>query len=71
MKEICCASIAGVAFIATAFNAFSAAPNFAGEYADKKFLNGQAVFQMSLEQSRNTISVFFSAVYNDGHRRRA
>ena len=41
------------------------APNFAGEYADKKFLNGQAVFQMSL--SGNTVSVFFSAVYNDGH----
>jgi hypothetical protein len=43
------------------------APNFVGEYADKKFLNGQAVFQMSLEQSGNTISVWFSAGYNDGH----
>jgi hypothetical protein len=43
------------------------APNFVGEYADKKFLNGQAVFQMSLEQSGNTVSVWFSAGYNDGH----
>jgi hypothetical protein len=43
------------------------ASNFAGEYADKKFLNGQAVFQMSLEQSGNTVSVWFSAGYNDGH----
>jgi hypothetical protein len=43
------------------------APNFAGEYADKSFLNGQAVFQMSLEQSGNTVSVWFSAGYNDGH----
>jgi hypothetical protein len=43
------------------------APNFAGEYADKKFLNGQAVFQMSLEQSGSTVSVWLSAVYNDGH----
>jgi hypothetical protein len=43
------------------------APNFAGEYADKKFLNGQAVFQMSLEQEGNALSVFFTAVYHDAH----
>src|SRR5947209_14138941 len=42
-------------------------PNFAGEYADKKFLNGQGVFQLSLEQTGNNVSVFFSAGYNDGH----
>ena len=42
-------------------------PNVAGEYADKNFLNGQGVFQMSLEQSGNTVSVWFSAAYNDGH----
>ena len=42
-------------------------PNFAGEYADRNFLNGQATFQMSLEQSGNTVSVWFSAGYNDGH----
>src|SRR5438270_14050594 len=41
--------------------------NFAGEYADKNFLSGQATFQMSLEQSGNTLSVWFSAGYNDGH----
>jgi hypothetical protein len=40
--------------------------NFAGEYADRKFLGGQAVFQMSLEQSGSTVSVWFSAGYNDG-----
>ena len=43
------------------------AQNFAGEYADRNFLNGQATFQMSLEQSGNTVSVWFSAGYNDGH----
>jgi len=43
------------------------AQNFAGEYADRKFLNGRAVFQMSLEQSDNALSVWFSAGYNDGH----
>jgi len=42
-------------------------PNFAGEYADRNFLNGQATFQMSLEQSGNALSVWFSAGYNDGH----
>jgi len=42
-------------------------PNFAGEYADKKFLNEQGVFQLSLEQSGNNVSIFFSAGYNDGH----
>ena len=42
------------------------APTFAGEYADRKFLNGQAVFQMSLEQSGGIVSVWFSAGKNDG-----
>lgn len=49
------------------FSIAAGAANFAGEYADKNFLNGQAVFQMSLEQSGNTVSVWFSAGYNDGH----
>jgi hypothetical protein len=43
------------------------APNFAGEFADKNFLNGQATFQMSLEQSGSIVTVWFSAGYNDGH----
>jgi hypothetical protein len=41
--------------------------NFAGEYADRNFLNGRAVFQMSLEQSGKAVSVWFSTGYNDGH----
>ena len=41
--------------------------NFSGEYADRNFLGGQATFQMSLEQSGTTVSVWFSAGYNDGH----
>jgi hypothetical protein len=49
-------------------SAIAAQPtNFAGEYADKSFLSGQATFQMSLEQSGNTLTVWFSAGYNDGH----
>jgi hypothetical protein len=43
------------------------AQNFTGEYADRNFLGGQATFQMSLEQSGNVVSVWFSAGYNDGH----
>src|SRR5260370_16573813 len=42
-------------------------PNFAGEYADRNFLNGQATFQMRLEERGNALSVWFSAGYNDGH----
>lgn len=42
-------------------------PSFAGEYADKKFLNGQGVFELGLEQNGNNVTVFFSAVYSDGH----
>jgi hypothetical protein len=51
----------------TAFSSRAAEPpSFIGEFADKKFLSGQAVFQMSLEQSGSTVSVWFSAGYNDG-----
>jgi hypothetical protein len=52
---------------AIASHTFSAEQNWAGEYADKKFLNGQAVFQMSIEQSGNAVQVSFDAVYNDAH----
>jgi hypothetical protein len=60
---------AGSSLLAIACFRFASAadaPGFAGEYADKKFLNGQAVFQMSLEQNGNTVAVWFTAVYNDG-----
>lgn len=39
---------------------------FAGEYADKKYQGGSAVFQMSIEGSGNNTQVWFSAVKNDG-----
>lgn len=44
----------------------AAADNFAGEYADKKFMNGQGVLQLSLEQTGNNVTIFFSGVRNDG-----
>ena len=61
------ASFVSIALLASTVYALSAGENFSGEYADKNFLNGQAVFQMSLEQSGDTVSVWFSAGYNDGH----
>jgi hypothetical protein len=61
------ASFVSIALLASTVYALSAGENFSGEYADKNFLNGQAVFQMSLQQSGDTVSVWFSAGYNDGH----
>ena len=53
--------------VVAAHSGFAAqVPTFSGEYADKKFMNGQAVFQLSLEQSGNEVSVFFNGVRNDG-----
>lgn len=52
---------------ATAFSAQSADLSWAGEYADKNFFNGQAVFEMSISQSGNAIKIAFDAAYSDGH----
>lgn len=43
------------------------APHWAGEYSDKNFLNGRAVFQLSIEQSSGAMQVAFDAAWNDGH----
>jgi hypothetical protein len=51
----------------TASNTASAEPNWAGDYADKNFLNGQAAFQLSIEQSGEAIQVSFDAAYSDAH----
>ena len=59
--------LASIVLGATASTMFSAEPNWAGEYADKKFLNSQAVFQMSIQQSGNSIQVAFDAAYVDAH----
>ena len=59
------ALLVSIVLSATAHNAWPAEPNWAGEYADKNLLNGQAVFQMSIEQSGNAIQVSFDAAYND------
>jgi len=38
------ASFVSIVLLAAVSDALSAGQNFAGEYADKNFLNGQAVF---------------------------
>ena len=43
------------------------AQSWAGEYTDKKFLSGSAVFQLSIEQQGRDIQVSFDAAHNDGH----
>ena len=45
----------------------SAESNWTGEYANKNFLNGQAVFEFSIEQSADDIKIAFDAAYNDAH----
>jgi hypothetical protein len=57
------------ALLTIALAAFSAAPpaTFDGEYVDKKFLNGTAVFEFSIHQSRNALDIAFDAAYSDAH----
>ncbi len=44
----------------------AAGHDWAGEYADKKFLSGSAVFQLTIEQSGSKIQVSFDAAKNNG-----
>jgi hypothetical protein len=39
---------------------------FDGEYVDKKFLNGQAVFEFSVQQTGSTLNIAFDAAYSNG-----
>ena len=43
------------------------AGNWAGQYTDKKFLGGRAVFQLTIEQSGGKMQVAFDAAWADGH----
>ena len=65
-----CSSVALLVSIilgGTAFNSPSAEPSWTGEYTDKNFLNGQAVFELSIQQSGNAVQVSFDAAYADAH----
>jgi hypothetical protein len=41
--------------------------NWAGQYTEKKYLGGRAVFQLSIEQSGSKMQVSFDAAWVDGH----
>jgi hypothetical protein len=43
------------------------ASGWAGQYTDKKFLGGRAVFQLSIEQSGSAMQVSFDAAWVDAH----
>ena len=54
--------------VATVGTAIGASPaKFDGEFADKKFLNGQGVFEFSIHQSGDALEIAFDAAYSDGH----
>src|SRR5438552_14063826 len=40
---------------------------FDGEFVDKKFLNGQGVFEFSVHQSGNALQIASDGAYPDGH----
>jgi hypothetical protein len=44
-----------------------AGENWAGQYNDKKFLGGRAVFQLTIEQSGSAMQVSFDGAYTDAH----
>jgi hypothetical protein len=41
--------------------------DWTGQYTDKQFLGGRAVFQLTIEQSGNKMQVSFDAAWVDGH----
>jgi len=64
MKRI--PSLLAVVAVFTPFLGIAAGEeHFAGEWADKHY-RGNSVFQLSVEQSGNVVSIFFSANHSDG-----
>jgi hypothetical protein len=61
--------VATILFLAVASLAVRAAdsPGWAGQFADKKFLGGRAVFQLTIAQSGSAIQVSFDGAYTDAH----
>lgn len=67
MKWSCLALLISIILGGTPFHSLSAEPNWTGEYASKNFLNGQAVFELSIQQSGNAVQISFDAAYADAH----
>ena len=60
-------AVAVLVSITAALPVAAADSGWVGEYRDQKFLNGRAVFQLSIEQSGGGMQVSFDAAHNDGH----
>jgi hypothetical protein len=60
-------SFALIAFAILGSTMAAAPATFDGEYADKKFLNGQGVFEFSIHQTGGALDIAFDAAYSDGH----
>ena len=57
-----------LAALLIAYNGFSAEPSsWVGKYRNENFLDGQAGFQLMIEQSGNAIQISFDAAYKDAH----
>ena len=67
MRRTGVALLISIVLSATIPNIALAESNWTGEYANKNFLNGQAVFEFSIEQSADDIKIAFDAAYNDAH----
>ncbi|PZR75947.1 MAG: hypothetical protein DLM73_03990 [Chthoniobacterales bacterium] len=67
MKPVCSFLLAASLTILAGFTVQAADSGWAGQYADKKFLGGKAVFQLTIEQSGSAIQVSFDAAHNDAH----
>ncbi len=67
MKKFILMSVLGLSLLLVLGGSLEAATssNFAGEWADKHY-HGNSVFQLSVEQSGNSVSIFFSATRSDG-----
>ena len=64
-RWLCKSAVIGLAMVGTILAAGPA--KFDGEFVDKKFLNGQGVFEFSVHQSGNALEIGFDAAYSDGH----
>jgi hypothetical protein len=53
--------------LAAHFSLAAANETWAGQYTDKKFLGGRAVFQLTIEQSGSAMQVSFDAAWVDAH----
>jgi hypothetical protein len=62
-----CFPFAMIALVTIATVMAAGTAKFDGEFVDKKFLNGQGVFEFSVHQSGSALEIAFDAAYSDGH----